>query len=284
MTFTQGILVLVIGLLGGVLGGMLGVGGSVIMIPGLTMALGPNQHLYQAAAMIANVAVSIPAALRHRRSGMMLPHVLKWMLPAAVVFILVGVWASNLELFRSSSGEQRLRRVFALFLVYVIYVNVVRLVRPRSSSDSDLTLDPVEVRENTRKTATPVRCGVVGSVMGTIGGLLGIGGGAVAVPMQQVLLRLPLRSCIANSSMVICVSAAIGAIYKNMTLGQHVVPSEPASVLSWSDSVMIAAVLAPTAWVGGRLGASLTHRLPLRVVRIAFVVLMIVAAWKMAGL
>jgi uncharacterized membrane protein YfcA len=42
-------------------------------------------------------------------------------------------------------------------------------------------------------------------------------------------------------------------------------------------------VLAPGALVGGRLGAVLTHRLPLRGVRAAFVVLMVVAAWRMMG-
>ena len=62
--------VLATGLIAGVLGGMLGVGGSVIMIPGLTLVLGYDQHLYQASAMVANVAGAVPAALRHHRAGM----------------------------------------------------------------------------------------------------------------------------------------------------------------------------------------------------------------------
>ena len=84
-----------LGLVAGTFGGMLGVGGSVIMIPGLTLALGPDQHLYQAAAMVANVAVAWPAAARHRRAGAMVGPVMRWMLPAAVVAVLCHQVASR---------------------------------------------------------------------------------------------------------------------------------------------------------------------------------------------
>jgi uncharacterized membrane protein YfcA len=116
--------------------------------------------------------------------------------------------------------------------------------------------------------------------MGTVAGLLGIGGGALAVPMQQVVLRLPLRVCIGNSTAVIVCSAGIGASVKLATLSQHGTAGRP---LSWVDGLVLAGVLAPGALVGGRLGAVLTHRLPLRGVRAAFVVLMVVAAWRMMG-
>ena len=58
-----------IGLMAGTLGGLLGVGGSVIMIPALTAIFGPEQHLYQAAAMAVNVGVAVPAAWRHHGAG-----------------------------------------------------------------------------------------------------------------------------------------------------------------------------------------------------------------------
>jgi hypothetical protein len=260
----------VLGLLAGTLGGMLGVGGSVIMIPGLTMLLGYDQHLYQASAMIVNVVVSVPAALRHRKAGALSGQVMKWMLPAAVVTVLVGVWVSNREAFHGVEGGKWLGRILAAFLLYMIVVNLQRFGASAASKEGENTVPHLAARS-----------AGVGSVMGTIAGLLGIGGGAVAVPLQQVLLKLPLRSCIANSSAIICVSAAVGAIYKNATLEQV---STAQHVVTWQQSVVMAALLSPTAFIGGRLGASLTHRLPVRQVRIAFVVLMITAAWKMAAL
>ena len=96
------------------------------------------------------------------------------------------------------------------------------------------------------------------------------GGGAIAVPLQQSALKLPLKTCIANSSTIICVSATIGAIYKNVTLVTR-------HGYDWRVSLMLAALLAPTCWIGGRLGPALTQRLPVRWVRVAFILLLIAA-------
>ena len=264
-----------LGVIAGTLGGMLGVGGSIVMIPGLAVLFSldrtpdPNQHLFQAAAMIVNVAVSIPATLRHRKAGALIPDALVWMLPAALVFVIVGVWVSNLPIFQGAEGGLWLGRILAVFMVYVIVMNILKL---RSKQPND-NVDAQNI--------TPTRSSIVGAVMGSIAGLLGIGGGAVAVPLQQTLMKLPLRSCIGNSSAIICISATLGAIYKNATLAQH---AHGSATVTWPMSLLIAGLLAPTAWLGARMGASLTHRLPLRQVRMAFIALMAVAAWKMAGL
>jgi len=257
-----------IGLVAGVLGGMLGVGGSVIMIPAMVVLFGQatrdpgfNQHLYQAAAMVVNVCVVAPALLRHRKAGAVHADALRLMLPIALVFILLGVAASNLSVFRDADGPLWLGRVLALFLVYVIIVNVRRLLHGRAESQGEPRI-------------TFARAAPVGAIMGFAAGLMGIGGGAIAVPLQQMLLRLPLRVCIANSTAIIVITAGIGAAMKHLTL-----PPESAS----TDALLLAVALAPTAIVGGHVGGALTHKLPVRVVRIAFVLLMLAAAWKMAG-
>jgi len=260
---------IVLGLFAGTLGGLLGVGGSVIMIPGLTMILGYHQHLYQATAMIANVAVAIPAALQHARAGAMVKPVLRWMLPTALVFVVAGVWLSNIELLQGDQGGRWLGKVLAVFLLYVAAVNVRQLFRSRPGVEAGAVATADVVRRGLW------RGGMVGAVMGTIAGLLGVGGGAIAVPLQQMALRLPLRSCIANSAAVMCVSAPVGALYKNATLFVH--------DYHWYHSLSLALILAPSCWLGGHLGAALTHRLPVRQVRVVFIGLMIVAAVKMAN-
>ncbi len=256
----------VIGLLAGILGGMLGVGGSVVMLPGLVMLLGQgvrwhlNQHVYQAAAMIANIAVSIPAARRHAKAGTITRPAVRWILPSAAVFVMVGVALSNL--FTGINGPAWLGAVLALLLIYVVIVNVRRLgAKAQAREDAMVVI------------ITPARCITVGAVMGIIAGLTGVGGGAVAVPLQQLLLRLPLKASIANSSAIICVSAIVGSIFKNATL--------PSLGYDIRVSLLLAALLTPTCWLGGHLGAVLTHHLPTRQVRIAFIVLLIVAIWRM---
>lgn len=262
-----------IGLMAGTLGGLLGVGGSVIMIPALTAIFGPEQHLYQAAAMAVNVGVAVPAAWRHHGAGAARRDVLRAMLPAAVVAVLAGVGLSNL--FQGEAAERWLKRLFALLLAYVVWVNIARLRREIAGRHHAASGETPAAAASSRPAARSASAGV-GGVMGLTAGLLGVGGGAIAVPLQQIALRLPLRSCIANSAIVMVFSAAIGAVMKIATLPGHGVAPR--------DALLLAALLAPTAILGGRLGASLTHRLPLWQVRLAFVALMIAAALKMAGL
>jgi len=265
-----------IGLLAGILGGLLGVGGSVITIPGLAILFGTgeNQHLYQAAAMTANLAVAIPAARRHKKAGVLTPSVLRWMLPVAVVSIALGVFVSNLSLFRNETGGLWLGRILALFLVYVVIVNIRKLLHLRAGK-------PRNHMDHT--TITPVRCGSAGGVMGLAAGLLGIGGGALAVPLQQMLTKIPLRNAIANSSFVMVFSAGIGAALKLFTLDQHY-PTTLDAAPAWQTALILALILAPTAILGAGMGAKLTHALRVHYVRFAFVLLMIVAAYKMAAL
>ncbi|MCG8614589.1 MAG: sulfite exporter TauE/SafE family protein, partial [Desulfobacterales bacterium] len=207
--------------------------------------------------------VVVPAALRHRRANAIQFDVLKRVAPFALVFILVGVWLSNLAIFDGPEGVIWLGRVLAIFTVYIIVVNVRRLFEPRLEISGE-------------RTVTYPRGSAVGVAVGVQAGLMGVGGGALAVPLQQVLMHLPLRNCIANSTMLICITAGFGAIYKNATLAGH--------GLDWRISVSIALMLAPTAMLGGYFGGKLTHRLPLGWVRVLFIGLMCAAAWKMAAI
>jgi hypothetical protein len=166
-------LVAATGLAAGTLGGMLGVGGSVIMIPAMVMLFGQgtddpgfNQHLYQAAAMIVNVCVVVPALIRHAKAGAVMPGVLKLILPAALLCIFFGVWLSNLPVFAGAAGAVWLGRVLAVFLVYVIIVNVQRLIAGRAETIGEARVDLG-------------RASTVGAAMGTVAGLMGIGGGAI---------------------------------------------------------------------------------------------------------
>lgn len=252
----------VVGLFAGVLGGLLGIGGSVILIPGLAFLLrDPNpesQHLYQAAAMAVNVAVSIPAAIRHHRAGAIRYDVFRLLLASASVGIVVGVLCSNLI------PGLWLRRVFAVFLAYNALTETLTLLRKKPDYDPD---------EASVRIATVAPAG---GVMGLAAGLLGIGGGIIGIPILRRLARLPLRRCIAASSAVMSLTAIVGASIKISTLAPH--------GYAPSTAVILAACLAPTAIIGGVIGAGLTRRLPLNVIRLAMILLLIVSAWQMAGL
>jgi len=252
---------LAIGLSAGLLGGLLGIGGSVIMIPALAILLGssdPNtQHLYQAAAMAVNLAVSVPAAIRHYRAGALVNRLLAFIAPVALVSIIAGVMLSN------QINGRNLRLLFAAFLCYVAIVTIIKMYR--RLPDHELAEAKV----------TPVRAGAVGVVLGGAAGLLGIGGGILAIPLAQGLCKVPLKNAIAVSSATMSITAGVGATLKVATVDQW--GFEP-----W-DAIRLSLTMAPTAVVGGWFGAKMTHRLPLGIVRVVLVALLLLSAWRMAA-
>ena len=116
---------------------------------------------------------------------------------------------------------------------------------------------------------------VVGAPMGLLAGLLGIGGGSLAVPAQQIILRMPLRNAIATSAATIATISWLGAILKNAQLGDNGTVAR---------SLVLAGWLAPTAMIGGYIGGHLTHRVPRRLIRGIFAAVMILSALKICGL
>ena len=258
-----------IGLFAGFVGGLLGVGGSIIIIPGLIYYFnqtsgytGPDQHLIQAAAMICNFFISFPAVLAHRRAAAIIKPVVIRLIPAALVGIIAGVALSNSSAFARQNGKY-LALGLSIFLAYVVLYNIYRLCLMTKNNNAQ-TPKPDNVP--TWKVLT------VGLPMGLIAGLLGIGGGALAVPAQQLILKIPLRNAIANSATTIVFTAIFGALYKNATLAAH-----GPTIL---QSLKLAALLIPTAMIASFLGGKLTHKLPRKILRITFIIFMTIVAYK----
>jgi len=248
------------GVFAGLLGGLLGIGGSIVMIPALTLLLEKDYHLAQATAMIVNVFVAIPAVMRHGRSGSVRWDVVRMLLPFGLVAILIGVAVSN-EL-----PSLVLERFFGVFLIYIIGVNVRKLLTRRNIDE----VAPDHV--------SWWRSGIVGSITCFFAGLLGIGGGIIAVPLLQRIASLPLRQCIGTSSALMCITAVFGATAKNLMLSRTM-----DGAVTPLDAGALALGLIPFAIVCSYLGAMLTHRLPLMWVRIVFIVLLSLACLKFLG-
>jgi hypothetical protein len=116
-------------------------------------------------------------------------------------------------------------------------------------------------------------CAAIGLLAGTMGGLLGVGGGIVMVPAFLLLLGLPAREAVGTSMAVILFTAVV-ATTRHWQLG--------------NVNPRVVAVVAALAMMGGYLGASLTARVPERTLRFVFGAFllavatdMLVRAWRM---
>jgi uncharacterized protein len=265
------IILISIGLAMGFFGGLLGIGGSVVMIPAVVFAFGENQHLYQAAAMICNFLIASASFMAHQKAKAMVPDVLKWLIPAAFVGIISGVTLSNLPFFAGRNSVW-LARIFGIYSVYVAGYYIYKWFEPPHIT---------QMIEQKGERHGGFWAAVIGLITGLGAGLLGIGAGTVATPLQQLLLRLPLTRSMSNSAVTIMSIAWLGAIYKNATLAS-VKPFAPFAAASpLVTSLKLAALIAPTAILGGFLGAHMMHRLPKKLVRFVFLAVVMLAAIRL---
>ncbi|MEQ8318553.1 MAG: sulfite exporter TauE/SafE family protein [Phycisphaerales bacterium] len=262
MTPTEIVICLVIGAFAGVLGGLAGIGGSMIMLPALALFVAdpdPDSahHLFMASAMVVNAVVSFPAALRHKKAKAIHYGALRVILPAMAISIVAGVLISN------QIEGLTLRKILAGFIAAYALMTIYRFFKKSDEPELDA------------KGVHAVRLTVIGIATGMVAGLLGIGGGVLMVPMLQVFCKMPIKNAIATSSAVMVLTAIVGASLKLATLPEH-----GRSVV---DALIIAAAISPTAFFGARLGATLTHKLPLQAVRLVVSLALLVVAARMAA-
>lgn len=117
--------------------------------------------------------------------------------------------------------------------------------------------------------------------MGTLSGLLGIGGGVIAVPVMHAVNGFNLRVAIATSACLVLPTVIVGAIVKYATLSYATTPD--GAVIHLDSALWLAAALAPGAFIGANLGAAAVHKLPVKHVSIAFACLCAILALRMAG-
>jgi uncharacterized membrane protein YfcA len=129
---TQTIFILItIGLLAGVLSGFVGVGGGIVIVPGLVYMLGFSQHQAQGTSLfILSMPVVILATMNYWKSGNVN---WKFGLIIAATFILGGYIGSKLAL-KISPGLVKF--LFGILMAYVSFRLIVSGYQSLSSNES----------------------------------------------------------------------------------------------------------------------------------------------------
>lgn len=160
------IVLIVVGMLVGVLSGMFGIGGGTVIVPALVW-LGLSQRNAAATSMLAIVPTSISGVVSYAAGGNV-----DW-LAAALLFCGMFIGGQIGSWLLSRLPELVLRWIFVVFLVFVV-VDQVSFVPSR---DHQIAMS----------VTTGICLALLGVIIGTLAGLLGIGGGALAVPSLSML-------------------------------------------------------------------------------------------------
>ena len=221
--------------------GLTGAGGSILTLPVLVYLAGiPPKEAVGLSLLIVGAAALVGAWQRARVGEV---H-----LKAAGMFVISGmagaVSGSKLTYLLSPSA---LMFTFAVIMVLV----AVRMLIPRK----------VEVQPAPE--CKPMRCLAAGAAVGVLTGFLGVGGGFLLMPALVKFARLPLRTATGTSLAIIACNSAAGFFGH---FGEAPTP--------W----LLAAVFAAIAGTGVLVGGKIASRLPEKVLRQTFAVLVLATA------
>jgi len=249
-----------IGLAGGLGGGLFGIGGGLVIIPGLTMISGGSIKTFQVAALPVGVCVAGSSAVKNLRAKMINWRWIRWALPATIL----GSWIGSM--LAGSLDARILEVLFGCFLTATALRESWALWWGKEQDGKATPL---------RAAPVPVLALILGTLMGALSALLGIGGGILAVPWLRMLGGLPLRSTVATSSILVLLTSTFA------TLARIIPILRSEGFAGLHDEARLMICLLPGEVIGGYLGAVLMYRLQVRKLAAGFIVLLIVFAARL---
>ncbi len=251
------------GLTGGLISGLFGVGGGIVIVPVLDMALG-MLHVDPAVRMQIAVATSLAtivptsissARAHHRRGAVDLALARRWT-PALVVGAAAGSWLAS-----GALGPALPRSGGTLAAVMGI-----------------MLLVPVENRVLSRPCPTGAWIPCVPLAIGTVSCMMGIGGGTLAVP-AQTLMSQPVHRAVGTANLFGLAIALPGTI--GYLLARPAVPLPPGTVGLVSLPGLL--LIAPASVIAAPWGARIAHSLDRRRLGAAFGGFLLLVALRMLG-
>jgi uncharacterized protein len=254
-------LTITFGVIAGFLAGLLGIGGGVVLVPlflWLFPLAGFAPELVVHTAFGTSLAIILPTAvsstLGHRKRGNIHSEMVLYLALGGIVGGLLGATIASLI-----SGSI-LKICFGLLLI-IISVRLLFFKQPYL---------PPECIDCAR----PWQFVVVGFIGGSFSAFFGVGGGIVTVPLLLILLHLPMRLAVGNSSALIVVSslaAVTGYIWHG--LQQPLAAPYSLGYVNW----LVVLLVAPVTMVFARLGVRFASRTSqTKLIRIFAVVLMLI--------
>jgi len=251
-----------VGALAGFLAGLFGVGGGVVIVPMLVLVFGRQgvgeshlMHLALGTSLASIVFTSISSFSAHHRRGAVVWDAVRRIAPG----ILAGTFAGAFIAARLRTGP--LRVFFVAFLALVIWQLL-----------SDRRPEPA------RDLPGPAGMTAAGAGIGVVSSLVGIGGGSLSVPFL-IWCNIPPHRAVGTSAAIgfpIAVAGAVGYLANGWA-----VPGLPPYSAGYVSLPALAGI-AVASVLTAPLGARLAHALPVRGLKRAFALFLIVMAARMA--
>lgn len=243
------VLALLAGAVVGLALGGLGGGGSVIAVPALIYLLGFGPATATTAGLLIVIATSLTGLLAHARDGLV-----RWR--TGGLFAAAGVVPAAL------AGALSVRIPSSVLTAAFAVLAVVAGVRMLRTAGAPQTwAGPPE-------TVPAGRAAGAGAGLGAVTGLLGVGGGFLAVPALVTVLAVPMSAAVGTSLLVITVNSTAALAARLAT----------PTALDWALIAPFTATAVLGAWDGKRLAGKVSTK---SLQRIFGAVLLAVAAFML---
>lgn len=237
MSLTTAIIPLIIGLTLGLLGG----GGSVLAVPALVYIFGLEAKTAIAISLLVVGLSAIIGAFSHGHRER-IPY--KELIP----FFISGMLGSFLSAkFLAPLCSNSLQLI--IFAVMVIVISVYMFTKKEAK----------DIDDDSNKKANYLLVVLTGLLLGSITGLIGVGGGFLIVPALVFFMRMHLHTAIASSLIVIALQALTGFI-------------------GYIDHINVdysfIAIFSAIFFLGSFIGAKLSAKVPVEILNKAFAVIL----------
>jgi uncharacterized membrane protein YfcA len=207
------LIVLVLSALAGFLGALTGLGGGVVVVPALTLALGVDMKYAIGASLVSVIATSSGAAAAYVREGFSNIRIGMFLEIATTLGAILGAFLA------ARVSTHALAIVFGLVLLQAAWLSFKGAPEAAESPDSDPLATRLRLGGDYPVDDKRVKYGVRnvpgGFAMmfgaGALSGLLGIGSGAVKVIAMDRIMRIPFKVSTTTSNFMIGVTAAASA-------------------------------------------------------------------------
>ena len=244
-----------IGLVSGTFGGMLGMGGGVLKMSLLLLLFGFHPGVSRFAALLSFFVVAVGASYRYLKLRYVMMEVVKVLIPSSIVGIIFGAFIGH---YLPRDALTLILGVFLLFIAVVMVRRVLLRYQDVLASRGDTAEEQDTTVTSSRGRAALASAGWKIAVCGFPGGLLsamlGISGGVVSNPLQQVLARIPIKNAIANTLAKASVTVPVACLMI-MVMGVR------GGHFDFWTPILVASCLIPGSIIGSQLGPALTRRM-----------------------
>ncbi|MGQ0848565.1 MAG: sulfite exporter TauE/SafE family protein [Actinomycetota bacterium] len=181
-----------IGVFAGMLSGLFGVGGGILVVPALVSFVHIDQRMAQGTSLVAVAPMGLAGMIGYAVHASVDWAVALLLLAGSTVGTIIGT-----RLLRTLP-LRTLQRSFAVLLL----LTAVRMVIAIEEGAGRLPLDAVAV----------IGLIVLGLATGALAGLMGVGGGVIMVPAQNLLFSIPTAVAKGTSLAVIVPTAIVGSV------------------------------------------------------------------------